>query len=286
LRRTSTIQAKLLFTVLFYMSSYAVTGASRGIGIEFVRQLSSNAANTVFALVRNVQGATYLQELANSRSNVYIINADLTDNDTLKAAAFEVGQKTGGSLDCLINNAATIPTHRANYKLSEYAGQEDLLNKDFVDNIQVNVIGIIQTVNAFLPLLKRGKVKKVISLTSAVGDIDFTIKSGFTGITPYSVSKAGVNMVNAKYANEFREDGFLFLAISPGVVNTSLNKPTDEDMVKIIELMECFKKGAPNWNGQPVAPKESVESMLRVIDGFTAADTGAFVSHFGNKDWL
>jgi len=268
------------------MSSYAITGASRGIGIEFVRQLSSNAANVVFALVRNVKGATDLQELANSRSNVYIIRADLTDTDTLKAAAFEVGQKTGGSLDCLINNAAYLQTERGLDKLTEYIGHEDLLNKDVVENIQVNVIGVIQTVNAFLPLLKRGKVKKVISLTSSLSDIDFTLESGCQGIVPYSISKAGLNMVNAKYATEFREDGFLFLAISPGVVNTRLNKPTDEDMVKIIESVEAFKKGAPNWNGQPMAAKESVELMLKVVDRFTAADSGAFVSYFGNKEWL
>jgi NAD(P)-dependent dehydrogenase (short-subunit alcohol dehydrogenase family) len=57
-----------------------------------------------------------------------------------------------------------------------------------------------------------------------LGDIEFTLKSGFSAHVTYSASKAAVNMVNAKYANEFREAGFLFLAISPGYVDTSIKK--------------------------------------------------------------
>jgi len=269
------------------MSSYAVTGASRGIGLEFIRQLSSNAANSVFALVRNVEGATDLQELAKSRSNVHVVRADLTDTDTLKAAALEVGQKTGGSLDCLINDAAYVQSGRKFNNLTDYTGQEDLLNKDFADLFQVNVIGVVHVVNAFIPLLKKGTVKKVITLTAALGDVDFTVKAGYAGHALYSVSKAAVNMVNAKYANEFREDGFLFLAMSPGAVNTGrTRRPTEEEIVKLTAMVDGVKQAAPNWNGQPTPLQEGIESMLKVIDRFTAADTGAVVSKFGNKEWF
>lgn len=82
-------------------------------------------------------------------------------------------------------------------------------------------MGNAHTINAFIPLLRKGVNKKVITLTSALADLDLTLQSDFALLVPYSVSKAALNMINAKYASELREEGFVFLAISPGVVNTS-----------------------------------------------------------------
>jgi len=268
------------------MSSYAVTGASRGLGLAFIRELSSNAENTVFALVRNVQGATELQELAKSCSNIHIVHADLLDNDSLKAAALYVSNETGGSLDYLINNAAYVQKERRYNKLTDYIGREDELDKDFNDNFQINVVGVVRTVNAFLPLLKKGSTKKVVTLTSGLGDLESTLSSEFAAHVPYSASKAAVNIVNAKYANEFRADGFLFLAISPGVVATDTKAPTPDEMANIVEMIGKFKKHYPQWNGQLLTPAQSVKSVMEVINRFTSADSGAFVSHFGNKQWL
>ena len=85
---------------------------------------------------------------------------------------------------------------------------------------KTNVIGAVLVVNAFLPLLEKGPTKKVVTISSAAGDVDFVLKSGQLNSASYAVSKSAVNMVNAKYAAEFREKGFVFLAISPGFVKT------------------------------------------------------------------
>lgn len=90
-----------------------------------------------------------------------------------------------------------------------------------VFQIQVNVIGVIHTVNAFLPLLRNGNVKKVISLSTGVADPDFVIATGHSVSAAYSISKAALNMAVAKYAAEFKDEGFVFLAVSPGLVDTS-----------------------------------------------------------------
>ena len=63
-----------------------------------------------------------------------------------------------------------------------------------------------------------------MTISSFVGDVDFIVKSGFPVSASYSASKSAVNMVNAKYAAEFREKGFVFLAVSPGFVGTWDNK--------------------------------------------------------------
>ena len=66
------------------MPSYAITGASRGLGREFVRQLSKDTRNTVFALVRNPDDATDLRDLVNASTNknIHVVKADL---DSLKS---------------------------------------------------------------------------------------------------------------------------------------------------------------------------------------------------------
>ena len=85
---------------------------------------------------------------------------------------------------------------------------------------KTNVIGAVLVVNAFLPLLEKGATKKVVTISSSAADVDFIVKSGWSASASYSVSKSAVNMVNAKYAAEFQEKGFVFLAISPGFVKT------------------------------------------------------------------
>lgn len=83
-----------------------------------------------------------------------------------------------------------------------------------------NVIGVIHTINVFLPLVRAGSAKKIITISTGVAECDLTVQSGFTISAPYSISKAAVNMVVAKYAAQYKKDGLIFLALSPGFVNT------------------------------------------------------------------
>ncbi|KAJ8587792.1 NAD(P)-binding protein [Rhizopogon salebrosus TDB-379] len=200
------------------MPSYAITGAARGIGFEFVNQLSTDSGNAIFALVRSKSTANRLVGLG--RPNVHILEADITNTKDLKLAAAEVSSIAGGSLDYLINNAAFVESAREGLTLDSYSSEE-LLNKDLLDSFKVNVVGVINTVNIFLPLLKKGKSKKVITLSTGLADLDLTINSEFVTSAPYSISKAAVNMVNAKYAAQYKPEGFVFLAISPGLVDTT-----------------------------------------------------------------
>lgn len=86
----------------------------------------------------------------------------------------------------------------------------------------INVLGVVHTINVFLPLLKAGKTKKVIAITSGFGDVDVTLDGEFDVSVPYSISKAALNLAIAKYAVAYKADGFVFLSISPGVVNTAV----------------------------------------------------------------
>lgn len=88
---------------------------------------------------------------------------------------------------------------------------------------RVNVVGNIHLFNTFLPLVKNGKAKKVVTISSGMSDGDVAVKYELHEGAPYSVSKAAMNMVNAKYQAEFKKDGIIFMAVCPGTVNTGQN---------------------------------------------------------------
>ncbi|KAJ7665185.1 hypothetical protein DFH06DRAFT_308547 [Mycena polygramma] len=262
------------------MSSYVITGAARGIGLEFVNQLSANSGNIVFAVVRSRSTSSATQLTALKRKNITILQADITDPKALALAAAEVSKITCGKLDYLINNAAR--NNHPGFTLDQFPTPETL-EHELLDHFKTNTIGVVHTTNAFLPLLKNGNAKKVLTLSSALGDLDFALSAEVTGEPAYAMSKAAMNMVVAKYAAQYKAAGFVFLAISPGLVQTSmLPKPDGEESKK---LAKSIGKVAPDFEG-PISPEESVKAQLEVLNRWTVEETGAFVSRFGNKTWL
>jgi hypothetical protein len=65
----------------------------------------------------------------------------------------------------------------------------------------------------------------------------------------------------------------------------NLMTATEEEMKNYQAMFESFKKLAPHWKG-PLTPIESVELQAKVIDNMTIADSGKFLSHWGDKNWL
>jgi len=73
-----------------------------------------------------------------------------------------------------------------------------------------------------MPLVLKGRVKKVVTISSGMADHDLAIKYGIYENGPYSISKAAMNMVTSKYQAEFENDGVLFIGVCPGMVDTGL----------------------------------------------------------------
>jgi NAD(P)-dependent dehydrogenase (short-subunit alcohol dehydrogenase family) len=78
----------------------------------------------------------------------------------------------------------------------------------------------IYVINSFVDLVRNGKEKKIIFLTSQSGDVEFTRITGFPTLLGYSVSKAGMNMITTKFGIELAQDGIKTLSMSPGWVDT------------------------------------------------------------------
>jgi len=268
------------------MSSYAVTGASRGLGFEFVNQLSANPSNHVFGLVRDPKNAKKLQELAASKKNVHVVKAEITDPKSLKAAAAAVAKVTGGSLGILINNAGLVEEEVFLLSPTDFEGKEADLERVVDQSIKTNVLGVIYAVNAFLPLIRAGKTKKIINLSTGMADEEVILTTEISQAVPYSLSKAALNTVNAKYAVQLKPEGVVVSAISPGWVDTSTTEPTEGDKQAYNWMLGQFRKMAPELPGQLTA-KDSVKMQLDTIEKLTIEDSGKFISHHGpNTQWF
>lgn len=100
------------------------------------------------------------------------------------------------------------------------ANTPEKLEEDLLESYRVNVVGQVHLFNLYLPLILKGRAKKVIALGSGLADTHLTAKYKFDLSSPYSMSKAALNMLVAKYHASYADQGVLFLSISPGLVDT------------------------------------------------------------------
>ncbi|TVY62922.1 putative oxidoreductase [Lachnellula suecica] len=274
------------------MSSYLITGVSRGIGFEFLRQLSADTTNIVIGLVRNKD--TTDQKIAaelGPRKNIHILQADLTNYASIKESKkptmgkSEVVKITGGSLDIIIANAGFMNPDSAWDPIGVLGEQPERFEADLLYAFRVNVIG---NIHLFMPLILKGTTKKVHALSSAMADDKFALDYDLAWNTPMTISKVGLNTAVAKFSAQYREHGVLSLAICPGMVDVGhFDKLTEAQLVKGGEMLGKFKTYASDFAGAR-KPEDAVKDVLAVLDKATVTDgsAGTFVSHFGNKQWF
>ncbi|UKZ78450.1 hypothetical protein TrVFT333_006190 [Trichoderma virens FT-333] len=271
------------------MPSYVITGASRGLGFEFVRQLSSDPNNTVIGLVRDkvTTEQAMAQELA-GRSNIHILQADITDYEAVKDAVTATAQITGGVLDYLVANAAYISEFDAYDSIGVLGNSPKELEEDLFKSFKVNVIANVHLFNLYMPLILAGNIKKVIALSTGMADLDSTNKFELQVAPGYAISKAAMNTAIGKFHAQYKKDGVLFMSISPGVVDTGHYKnATPEQMAKVGGMFQNFVTYNPDFKG-PASPEASVKDVISVWENASieAGSGGSFVSHHGNKKWL
>ncbi|KAJ9608849.1 hypothetical protein H2200_006620 [Cladophialophora chaetospira] len=296
------------------MPSYVITGADRGIGYEFLRKLSEDPGNVVIALVLGKKDTVAKLE-DQGVQDVHVIEADVTDRAALLRAAEEVEVITSGKgVDVFINNAGLVAKPTAFRTLKDYYDMPAVFDKDLYDCFNINAIGTINATAAFIPLIRKGTVKKVIALTSGMGDLDFTNELDMDMAVPYSMSKAALNIVMAKFAASYKAEGILFIAISPGACDSEDDgrgtyapvQDVDGDLSQTLypvrpwhkeasapELQKRkeqglkFNKYQPTYT-RPLNTQESVGFVLKVLNekSIENGDSGASVSHLGTKRWL
>ncbi|KAI1738245.1 hypothetical protein F4680DRAFT_467711 [Xylaria scruposa] len=271
------------------MPSYVITGVSKGLGWEFLKQISSDPMNSVIGIVRNKPLVEKrVAEKLGSRRNITILAADVTKYDELKAAAADTAAVTGGSLDYLIANAAYLTAIDTYDDIGTLGQDPQKFSDEFRKSTETNVLANIHLYNLFMPLILKGTIKKVVAISSGISDIDWINDYEIANLSLNAMSKAALNVVTAKFNAQYKKDGVLFLSVCPGFVETGhFVEPTPEQRTSMNVMMEKYYRYSPNFKG-PITPKESIEAVLSVVENASIekGDGGRFLSHFGNKQWL
>ncbi len=213
-----------------------VTGANRGLGLEFARQYAATGW-TVIATAREPMGADDLRAIG---QGIRIEELDVADPASVASLAARLKDEP---IDLLINNAGVGAGGRS---------LADVKPDDYERVIQVNAIGPMRVTQALLPNLKAGKGKMVVSISSGLGSIANNTGGGYYG---YRESKAALNMFMRTLAAELKDDGFICIAMSPGWVKTDMGGPdaqlTPEQsisgMKKVIDSLKAEDSGK-FWN--------------------------------------
>ncbi|EFL19632.1 SDR family oxidoreductase [Streptomyces sp. C] len=192
-----------------------VTGANRGIGLETARRLAA-LGHTVLLCARRLEdaerAAAGLAPGVPGAGALLPRRLDVTEDGGVRALARSV-EAEFGRLDVLVNNAAV------NYDTSRRAVSVDL---DEVERtLRTNLFGPWRTAQAFLPLLRRSPHPRVVNVSSESGSLE-----AMSGGTPaYGVSKAALNALTRKLADELRTEGILVNAVCPGWIATDMGGP-------------------------------------------------------------
>ncbi|KAJ5384143.1 Short-chain dehydrogenase/reductase SDR [Penicillium concentricum] len=228
------------------MASYLVTGSSRGLGLALIARLATlpkTEVGTIIATARKDNSAQ-LKEIASASSGrVQMVKLDVTDESSVKEAVAAVErQLQGKGLDYLVNNAGV-----SDWSPTGLEGMDNL-NETF--NVNVTAAHLVS--RAFLPLLRKGEKKTVINISTTVGSIAMADAFQHLKTPAYKISKAALNMLTVQYAQQYADDGFTFLAISPGWLRTDLGSdradlPVETGAEKVLDIIQ---KATPDQNGK------------------------------------
>lgn len=178
-----------------------ITGANRGLGLEFARQYSA-AGWKVIGTVRRPDSASDLKALG-----VRVMQLDVTDQESVDRLARDLGDRP---IDLLINNAGIFPMA---------ATLPEIDFENITRTLAVNTIGPMRVTRALLPNLRGGQAKMVVNITSNLGSIADNRSGSFYG---YRESKAALNMFTRSLAAELRDEGFTCIVMNPGWVQTDM----------------------------------------------------------------
>lgn len=226
------------------MPTVLVTGANRGLGLEFARQYAADGWQ-VIAACRAPDAAADLQGLAaDSGARIRVLEMNVADTASVRAAAAAL---KGEAIDLLLNNAGIGGPPGQQLGNLDYAAWARVLD--------TNTLGPMRVVEAFLENIAKGHLKRIVTITSAMGSI---ADNAAGGRYAYRSSKAAVNMVMKSLAIDLAPRGIACLMVHPGWVRTDMGGP-----------------------GGKITPTESVRALRSLIDAFKPEDSGKFLNYDG-----
>jgi len=235
------------------MQTALVTGARRGMGLEFTRQLLSRG-DTVLATVRDPDSAPQLRALGEAHpGRLQILCLDVSDHSSIRKLGPAV-KRLVPQLDLLVNNAGinskAVKPHQSNTRFGS------LEPEGILRMVAVNAIGPVLVTQALTESLQQSPGARVISVSSWLGSIAGKTRGGNYG---YCASKTTLNMLTRAMAFDLLPLGIVSVVFNPGWVRTDMGGPRAK-----------------------LGVDESVAGMIRVTGGLTEADAGRFLQWDGS----
>tara|TARA_B100000579_G_scaffold369342_1_gene330739 strand:- start:217 stop:909 length:693 start_codon:yes stop_codon:yes gene_type:complete len=226
------------------MATILVIGANRGLGLGFVERYLESG-DDVIATYRNEDSSFDLIKMSNERSNLKLLQLDVSSNKSLNSFAENLGNLP---IDIFINNAGVYGPRNSSF------GNVD--EENWMPAIKVNAIAPILITQLIIKNIRSGADKKLIYITSKMGSIDDN-KGG--GAYVYRSSKTALNAVVKSLSVDLENEGIIVALIHPGWVKTDMGGPNaliDKDM--------------------------SVSGMIKVISNLDISSTGNFYNYDGS----
>jgi len=227
------------------MPTVLITGANRGVGLEFARQYAAHGWR-VLATCRDPATAAELKTLAAATAGVGVHPLDVTDAPAIARLADQLRDQP---IDLLIGNGALYgPRDRKEFGRIDYAAWAEVMD--------VNVMGPMRVAEAFVDHLAASERRLLILISSRVAALgeDVTGTSKYI----YRSSKAALNAVMKSLAGELAGRGIVVAALHPGHVRTRMGGP-----------------------GAGLTPEASVAGMRRTIDALSPTRSGGFFNYDG-----
>jgi NAD(P)-dependent dehydrogenase (short-subunit alcohol dehydrogenase family) len=230
------------------MPSTLITGANRGIGLEFARQYLADNWQ-VYASCRDPSSAFEIRGLADgSGGRLQVLSMDVGDLASVRAAA---GELKGKPIDLLLNNAGVGGPRGQTIGNIDYETWRHVLD--------VNTLGPMRVAEAFVDNVAGSERKLIVTLTSGMGSIGDNASGGAFA---YRSSKAAVNMVMRSLAIDLASRGITCVVINPGWVQTDMGGPharltaagSVTAMRRLIDKLGLAQSGKFfNWDGREYA---------------------------------
>ncbi|HTH96844.1 MAG TPA: SDR family oxidoreductase [Stellaceae bacterium] len=233
-----------------------VTGANKGIGREIARRLLQQDYTVWVGCRDRRRGEAAIFGLNGVGKYARLLQIDVTDDDSVKAAAETLGQESG-RLDVLVNNAGIA---------TSYGQPPSLEPVELMKTIyETNVFGAVRVTQIFLPLLKASLTPRIVMMSSGLGSLANGLDPAHEvferNLMAYSSSKTALNAITVAFAKELGPMGFKVNAADPGHTATDLNRNagprTVEQAAEVAIRLATLGDDGPNagyFNDQGALP--------------------------------